>query len=257
MTSLRLLYLNETAIKELPLSFKALSCLSILSLHDCKKLSTFPSVFVACHLLKFLMYPVAQDLGTSDLSCEKYLEQVFLGGTGIKFSKNFAIPEYGSKHAHPIRGIEMMSDDSIGAFYIDYGGRLYCARNLGEESDYFLQTESHMVCGSYWDLDYQSAHEHEKSNSRSFNGTRPDYDQFVEFVYHFETDEGLLKSPLVLRAPKDYSLGPIGFGVYIPAKWFLERSNNLERWSYIKASVETRSPDVEALSRVALSLSVD
>ncbi|KAB1207017.1 putative WRKY transcription factor 52 [Morella rubra] len=80
---------------------------------------------------------------------------------------------------------------------------------------------------------------------KEFDGTRPDYDQFVEFVYHFETDEGILKSPLVLRAPKDHSLGPIGFGVYIPAKWFLERSNNLEGWSYIKASVETRSPHVE------------
>ncbi|KAB1227305.1 hypothetical protein CJ030_MR1G016837 [Morella rubra] len=188
-----------------------------------------------------------------------------------------------------VRGIEMMSDDSIGAFYIDYGGRLYCVRNLGEESDYFLQTESHPVnsfsssvmCGSsetitefpkFFDIrgtdscptleihgasDDNSkwigyshflvyeAHEHEKSNSRSSDGIRSDYDQFVEFVYHFETDEGHLKSPLVLRAPKDHSLGPIGFGVYIPAKWFLERSNNLEGWSYIKASVETRSLDVE------------
>ncbi|KAB1199720.1 hypothetical protein CJ030_MR0G015022 [Morella rubra] len=42
----------------------------------------------------------------------------------------------------------MMSDDSIGAFYIDYGGRLYCVRNLGNESDYFLQQESCAVCGS-------------------------------------------------------------------------------------------------------------
>ncbi|KAB1199722.1 hypothetical protein CJ030_MR0G015024 [Morella rubra] len=135
--------------------------------------------------------------------------------------------------------------DSIGAFYIDYGGRLYSVRNLGNESDYFLQQESCAVCRSSWDLNYQSAHEHEKSNSRSFDGTQPDYDHFVEFVYHFETNEGILKSPLVLRAPKDHSLGRIGFGVYIPAKWFLEQSNNVEGWSYIKASVETRSPDVE------------
>ncbi|KAB1227321.1 hypothetical protein CJ030_MR1G000269 [Morella rubra] len=160
----------------------------------------------------------------------------------------------------PVRGIEMMSDDSIGAFYIHYGGRLYCVRNLGDESDYFLQSESHPVssrfsssvmCGSSWSANEAlkfydiRVHEHEKSNSRSSDGIRPDYDQFVEFVYHFETDEGHLKSPLVLRAPKDHSLGPIGFGVYIPAKWFLERSNNLEGWSYIKASVEIRSWDVE------------
>ncbi|KAB1219939.1 hypothetical protein CJ030_MR3G022838 [Morella rubra] len=155
-----------------------------------------------------------------------------------------------------VRGIEMMSNDSIGAFYIDYAGRLYCVRNLGEESDYFLQTkkpcvnihensdDNRMWFGYFLVIAYE-AHEHEKSNSRSFDGTRSDFDQFVEFVYHFETNEGLLKSPLVLHAPKDYSLGPIGFGVYIPAKWFLELLHNLEGWSYIKASVETRSLDVE------------
>ncbi|KAB1227322.1 hypothetical protein CJ030_MR1G000268 [Morella rubra] len=183
----------------------------------------------------------------------------------------------------PVRGIEMMSDDSIGAFYIHYGGRLYCVRNLGDESDYFLQSESHPVssrfsssvmCGSSWSanealkfydirgtdscptLEIHGAsddnskwngysyflayevHEHEKSNSRSSDGIRPDYDQFVEFVYHFETDEGHLKSPLVLRAPKDHSLGPIGFGVYIPAKWFLERSNNLEDGATLKLQLK-------------------
>ncbi|KAB1223155.1 putative WRKY transcription factor 52 [Morella rubra] len=79
------------------------------------------------------------------LEFEEYLEQVFLGGnTMYKFSKNFAIPEYGSSKARPTRGIEMMSEDSIGAFYLDYTGRLYCVRNLGEESEYFSSTESRM-----------------------------------------------------------------------------------------------------------------
>ncbi|KAB1227318.1 Protein SUPPRESSOR OF npr1-1, CONSTITUTIVE 1 [Morella rubra] len=271
MTSLRLLYLDETAIEELPQSFKALSCLVILSLNDCKKLSTFPTVICDLPSLKVLDVSGCSRLeGTSNLSCEQYLEQVFLRGTGIKFSKNFAIQEYGSNNTRPIRGIEMMSDDSIGAFYIDYHGRLYCARNLGEESDYFLQTKSRMLCGSslgpglpeWYDIRstdscvtikiqedsmmiIASAHEHEKSSSRSFDGTQTDYSQFVEFVYQFETDEGLLKPPLVLRAPKDHSLGPQRFGVYIPAKWFLDRSNNLEGWNYIKASVQTHCPDVE------------
>ncbi|KAB1227319.1 hypothetical protein CJ030_MR1G000271 [Morella rubra] len=271
MTSLRLLYLDETAIEELPQSFKALSCLDILSLNDCKKLSTFPTVICDLPSLKVLDISGCSRLGgTSNLSCEQYLEQVFLRGTGIKFSKNFAIQEYGSNNTRPIRGIEMMSDDSIGAFYIDYHGRLYCARNLGEESDYFLQTKSRMLCGSslgpglpeWYDIrsadscvtiniqeDFNDdnskwygysqvfayeAHEHEKSSSRSFDGTQTDYSQFVEFVYQFETDEGLLKPPLVLRAPKDHSLGPQRFGVYIPAKWFLDRSNNLEGWTTLK-----------------------
>ncbi|KAB1227307.1 hypothetical protein CJ030_MR1G016835 [Morella rubra] len=91
------------------------------------------------------------------------------------------------------------------------------------------------------------AHVDEKLNSRSFDVIRPDYDEFVEFVYRFETDEGLLKPPLVLRAPKDYSLGLLRFEVHILAKWFLEWSNNLEGWSYIKTSIETHSPDVEII----------
>ncbi|KAB1227308.1 putative WRKY transcription factor 52 [Morella rubra] len=106
----------------------------------------------------------------------------------------------------PVRGIEMMSDDSIGAFYIDYAGRLYCVRNLGEESDYFYRhkvvwyvalfgiglpewcdirsTNSCITLKIHEDSDDNSkwfgyfhvvsyeAHEHEKSNSRSFDGTR-------------------------------------------------------------------------------------
>ncbi|KAB1225749.1 hypothetical protein CJ030_MR1G029268 [Morella rubra] len=89
------------------------------------------------------------------------------------------------------------------------------------------------------------AHEHEKWNSRGFDGPRPDYEEFVKTVYQFETDEGLLKSSLVFRAPKDHSLGPLRFGMYIPTNWFLERLNNLEEWSYIKALVETSCPDIE------------
>ncbi|KAB1220023.1 hypothetical protein CJ030_MR3G018295 [Morella rubra] len=81
------------------------------------------------------------------LSVEEYLEQLFVGETVTKFSKLFAIPEYGSNTC-PVLGIEMMSDDSIGAIYIGYGGKLYCVRNLGDESDYFLQPESQLVCSS-------------------------------------------------------------------------------------------------------------
>ncbi|KAG6702810.1 hypothetical protein I3842_07G054500 [Carya illinoinensis] len=54
MTSLRLLYLHGTAIKELPLSFKSLCGLSILSLHNCRKLSIFQSVICGLSNLKIL-----------------------------------------------------------------------------------------------------------------------------------------------------------------------------------------------------------
>jgi hypothetical protein len=65
------------------------------------------------------------------------------------------------------------------------------------------------------------------------------------FIYHFEADEGRLKRPLALDTPIVPSVGPIGFWVYIPHTWFLEGSNNLDRWTYIEASITTCSPGVK------------
>ncbi|KAB1227302.1 hypothetical protein CJ030_MR1G016840 [Morella rubra] len=126
----------------------------------------------------------------------------------------------------------MMSDESIGAFYIDYATDFILLETwvkkvygscLGFGLPEWYKIRSIDSCitrkinkdpddNSKWyayshAIVYE-AHVDEKLNSRSFDGIRPDYDEFVEFVYHFETDEGLLKPPLVLRAPKDYSLGP-------------------------------------------------
>lgn len=44
MTRLSELYLDGTAVEELPLSFENLSGLTLLSLQDCKNLSSFPSI---------------------------------------------------------------------------------------------------------------------------------------------------------------------------------------------------------------------
>ncbi|KAG7969805.1 hypothetical protein I3843_07G050000, partial [Carya illinoinensis] len=159
MTSLKLFYLNGTTIKALPLSFKSLGGLSILSLHNCKKLSIFPSVICSLSSLKILDVSDCLALdGIQDMNGEGYLEQLYTGGTAIKFTKFFAL----------------------------------------ENSDPRLFVDSHL------DL------------------------QFVEFVYYFETNEGPLKKPLVLHAPGDPSIGPFMFGVYVPAKWFFEQSNNLD-----------------------------
>ncbi|XP_042990472.1 uncharacterized protein LOC122317437 isoform X1 [Carya illinoinensis] len=288
MTSLRLLYLNGTAIKELPLSFKNLLGLSILSLHNCEKLSIFPSVICGLSSLKILDVSDCIALGgIQDMNGEGYLEQLYTGGTATKFTKFFAVPEFCS-NACSTQEMFMTNDDSIRAFYIGYDDKVYYIRSLNEESN--LETKrydienncfnSKVICSSslgaeipewfnirsfgshvtlqiYPDLDNNMSKwagylhfttyevdELGNTNPRIFKGSYPDH-QFVEFVYHFETNEGPLKEPLVLRAPVDPSIGPFGFGVFVPAKWFSEQSNNLDGWSYIGASIKTCSSNVK------------
>ncbi|KAG7969826.1 hypothetical protein I3843_07G051900 [Carya illinoinensis] len=288
MNSLRLLYLDGTAIQELPPSFKSLCGLSILSLHSCKRLSIFPSVICSLSSLKFLDVSDCLALGgIQDMNGEGYIEQLYTGGTAIKFTKFFVVPEFCS-NVCSTQEMFMANHDSIGAFYIGYDNRVYYIRRLNEESN--LQTKSydvenncfnpkiisasslgaeipkyfnirsfgsHVTLQIHPDLDHKRSKwegylhftiyevdELENSNPRIFKGSHPD-PQFVEFVYHFETNEGPIKEPLVLRAPKDPSVGLSGFGVYVPANWFLEQSNNLDGWSYIGASVKTCSSNVK------------
>ncbi|XP_042990648.1 disease resistance protein RPV1-like isoform X1 [Carya illinoinensis] len=290
MNSLRLLYLNGTAIKELPLSFKNLCGLSILSLHNCKRLSIFPSVICGLPSLKILDVSNCLALGgIQDWNGEEYLEQLYTGGTAIKFTKFFAVPEFCS-NACSTQEMFITNDDSIGAFYIGYDDRVYCIRSLNEESN--LETKGYevenncfnpkVICGSsawgaeipewcnirsfgshhvklpihpnldnnmskwfgYHHLTIFDVDEHENSDPRIFESSHSDH-QFVEFVYHFETNEGHLKEPLVLRACEDPFVGPLGFCVYIPAKWFLKQLNNLNEWSYIGVSVKARSSSVK------------
>ncbi|KAF5454831.1 hypothetical protein F2P56_024467 [Juglans regia] len=292
MTSLRLLYLDGTAIKELPPSFKSLCSLSILSLHNCKKLLKFPSVICSLSSLKILDVSDCLALGgIQDMNREGYLEQLYEGGTAIKLTKFFAVPELGSNDACSMQEMFMTNDDSIGAFYIGFDDRVYYIRSLNHEESN-LQTKgydvennclnpklmygsslgaeipewfnnrsfgSHVTLQIHPNLDnnskwkgyylftfYEVDDEVENSDPRNFQGSHPDEGQFVEFVYHFETNEGPLKEPLVLRAPKDHpSVGLLGFGLYLPVEWFLEQSNNLDRWSYIGASVKTSSSNMK------------
>jgi Leucine-rich repeat (LRR) protein len=55
MTRLLELYLDRTAIEELPLSIEHLSGLALLNLQDCKNLSSFPSVICSLTSLKTLI----------------------------------------------------------------------------------------------------------------------------------------------------------------------------------------------------------
>ncbi|KAG6647062.1 hypothetical protein CIPAW_07G052300 [Carya illinoinensis] len=84
----------------------------------------------------------------------------------------------------------------------------------------------------------------ENSDPRIFESSHPDH-QFVQFFYHFETNEGPLKEPLVLPAPEDPFVGPFAFLVHVPVKWFLEQSNNLDEWSYIGVSIKASSYSVK------------
>ncbi|KAG2696282.1 hypothetical protein I3760_07G051800 [Carya illinoinensis] len=289
MNSLRLLYLNGTAIKELPLSFKSLCGLSILSLYNCKKLSIFPSVICCLSSLKILDISNCLALGgIQDWNGEGYLEQLYTGGTAIKFTKFFAVPNICS-NACSTQEMFMTTDDSIGAFYIGYDDKVYCISSLNEESNletkgYEVESNSFnpkVICGSsfwgaeipeYFNIRSFGSHvklpihpnldnnmskclgctlltiyevdELENSDPRIFESSHPDH-QFVQFFYHFETNEGPLKEPLVLPAPEDPFVGPLGFLVHVPVKWFLEQSNNLDEWSYIGVSIKASSSSVK------------
>ncbi|KAG7969822.1 hypothetical protein I3843_07G051700 [Carya illinoinensis] len=234
MTSLRLLYLNGTAIKELPLSFKSLCGLSILSLHNCKKLSIFPSVVCGLSSLKVLDVSDCLALGgIQDMNGEGYLEQLYTGGTAIKFTKEnncFKPKVICGPNPWGAEIPEWYDIRSFG-FHVKLPIRPNLANNMSKWVGYLHVT--------IYEVD-----EVESSDPGIFKGSHPDH-QFVEFIYHFETNEGPLKEPLVLRASKDPFVGPFGFGVYVPAKWFLELSNNLDNWSYIEASVKASSSNVK------------
>ncbi|KAG7969810.1 hypothetical protein I3843_07G050500 [Carya illinoinensis] len=227
MTSMRLLYLDGTAIKELPLSFKSLCGLSILSLHNCKKLSIFPRVICSLSNLKILDISDCLALDSiQDMNGEGYLEQLYTGGT----KNNCFNPKvtYGSFSGAEIP--EWLDVRSFGSHLT-----LQIHPNLDNNMS---------KLEGYLHLTIYEVNELENSNPRLFKSSHS-YPQFVEFVYNFETNEGPLKKPLVLRAPGDPSVGPFMFGVYVPAKWFLEQLNNLDGWSYIRASIKTNSSNVK------------
>jgi hypothetical protein len=65
-------------------------------------------------------------------------------------------------------------------------------------------------------------------------------------VFHFDTDEGPLKQPLVLHIPKEVTFGrSIGFWLYVPRLWFAKRLNHLDEGSYIGVSIKSGSPSME------------
>jgi hypothetical protein len=89
----------------------------------------------------------------------------------------------------------------------------------------------------------QKVPEHGNSNSRIFEGGNP---HFPYFVCQFQANKVDLGKPLVLCARGVPSVGPSGFWVYIPAKWFRRRGrNSLDRWSNLEASISTGRLNVE------------
>ncbi|KAE8009664.1 hypothetical protein FH972_006088 [Carpinus fangiana] len=74
------------------------------------------------------------------------------------------------------------------------------------------------------------------SNSTTFDGGNPN---FPNFVCHFQDNGVDVTKPLVLCAPGVPSVGPNGFWVYIPFRWFWPR------YGFVEASITTGSLNVE------------
>ncbi|XP_042990470.1 disease resistance protein RPV1-like isoform X2 [Carya illinoinensis] len=298
-----------TSLSKVHKSVGVLKQLRRLNLHACKRLKSFPNEismeslehFYLSNCSRFEKFPdIVGNMnslrllylnalgGIQDWNGEGYLEQLYTGGTAIKFTKFFAVPEFCS-NACSTQEMFMTNDDSIGAFYIGYDDRVYCIRSLNEESnletkDYEVESNSFypkVICGSspwgaeipeFFNIRSFGSHvklpihpnldnnmskclgcvlltiyevdKLENSDPRIFESSHPDH-QFVQFFYHFETNEGPLKEPLVLPAPEDPFVGPFAFLVHVPVKWFLEQSNNLDEWSYIGVSIKASSYSVK------------
>ncbi|XP_041006137.1 uncharacterized protein LOC121250939 [Juglans microcarpa x Juglans regia] len=82
--------------------------------------------------------------------------------------------------------------------------------------------------------------EHENSNSRTSN-----LKEGHQVLCHFLTDEGRLQN---LQLPEQLHLYNvrvvklIGILVYVPRAWFSKVANNVDKWSFIEASVTTSRP---------------
>ncbi|KAF5479442.1 hypothetical protein F2P56_000262 [Juglans regia] len=79
--------------------------------------------------------------------------------------------------------------------------------------------------------------EHENSNSRTSEGH--------QLFCHFVTDEGRLQSlelPERLHLYNVVVVKLIGILVYVPRAWFSKVANNVDKWSFIEASVTTGCP---------------
>jgi Leucine-rich repeat (LRR) protein len=91
-------------------------------------------------------------------------------------------------------------------------------------------------------------HEHESSNSGIFDGGNRN---LPYFICQFQVNEVVVTEPLVICAPGAPFVGPSGFWVYIPARWFFERrarnifGGECIEWSNLEASITTGSLNVE------------
>ena len=87
MSCLSELYLNETAIKDLPLSVELLTGLIKLDLRDCKNLSSLPNACYSSMSLKILTLSGCSKLDTlpENLGNLEGLEELDVSGTAIKY----------------------------------------------------------------------------------------------------------------------------------------------------------------------------
>jgi hypothetical protein len=91
-------------------------------------------------------------------------------------------------------------------------------------------------------------HELESSDSRIFDGGNRN---LPYFICQFQVNEAVVTEPLVLCAPRVHFVGPSGFWVYIPARWFFKRrarnifSGECTEWRNLEASITTGSLNVE------------
>ncbi|XP_035551746.1 disease resistance protein RUN1-like [Juglans regia] len=126
----------------------SLESLEHFYLSDCSRFDKFPDImgnmtlFGCLSSLKILDVSDCLVLGRiQDMNGERYLEQLYKGGTAIKFTKFFPVLELGSNDACSTQEMFMTIDDFIRAFYIGFDDRVYYIRSLNHEESN-LQTKA-------------------------------------------------------------------------------------------------------------------
>lgn len=103
-----------------------------------------------------------------------------------------------------------------------------------------LESDDNSKWSAYAMFIVYEVREHENSNSRTSN-----LKEGHQVFCHFETDEGRLQSlelPERLHLYNVVVVKLIGILVYVPRAWFSKVANNVDKWSFIEASVTTGCP---------------
>jgi hypothetical protein len=96
----------------------------------------------------------------------------------------------------------------------------------------------------YFIFEFQEDEMMDFSCLRSLGRLKFELKDLDQFIFHFDTDEGPLKQPLVQYGPEVHGDGSLGFWLYVPRLWFAKMTDNVDKWSCIKASITFSSPSL-------------